>query len=51
VPIVVPSQLHDTTMAHFSADLTRVVDAWPALPAPIKTAILALVEASGGSDA
>jgi hypothetical protein len=28
-------------------DMTRVVAAWPTLPAPIKAAILALIQASG----
>jgi hypothetical protein len=33
-------------MATTDPDLALVVDAWPALPDPIKTAILALVEAT-----
>ena len=30
------------------ADLTRIVEAWPALPEPIRASIMAMVEAASG---
>jgi hypothetical protein len=35
----------------FSPELARVIDAWDHLPEAIRTAILALVHAGGGSGA
>jgi hypothetical protein len=39
-----------TKAAVIDPDLAHVTAAWPALPPPIKTAILALVDAAGGAD-
>jgi hypothetical protein len=33
-----------TDKRHLPPDLTRVIDAWPSLPEPIKAAVLALVQ-------
>jgi hypothetical protein len=51
VPTVVPSLSGARPSSDLSPDLTRVVGAWPSLPAVIKAGILALVQAAGGPDA
>jgi hypothetical protein len=51
VPTVVPSPPNDGSNAPLPPDLARLVDAWPSLPPAIKAGILAMIAASGGSDA
>jgi hypothetical protein len=49
VPTVVPSLSEAASVPQFPPDLTRVIEAWDRLPKAIKTAILTLVKAGGGS--
>ena len=46
VPRLVPSRRARAAASHLPPDLERVVGAWESLPAPIRAAILTLVEAS-----
>jgi hypothetical protein len=38
----------ETKTEHFAPDLQAVIDAWPALPEPIKAGILAMVRTAAG---
>jgi hypothetical protein len=46
VPVLVPSSSETAQSPQFPADLARIVAAWARLPDAIKTAILALVQAT-----
>jgi hypothetical protein len=48
VPIGVPAPSAVVSGAQFPPDLARVVATWDRLPAAIKAAILALLQAAGG---
>jgi hypothetical protein len=39
-----PGAAHTAGLAPLPADLAAVIDAWPALPKPVKAGILAMVE-------
>jgi hypothetical protein len=39
-----------TSFAPADPDLNRLVDAWPTLPAPVRAAILELVEGTASTD-
>ncbi|HEY7309559.1 MAG TPA: hypothetical protein VH643_09395 [Gemmataceae bacterium] len=50
-PDATPLTARLTAAAAENPELTRIIDAWPSLPVPIRRAVLALIgSASGGQD-
>src|SRR5262245_4637728 len=50
VPALVPSPSDVTSHTNLSPELTRIIHAWPILPAVVRAGILAMIEASEGTD-